>query len=61
MLYILLVDLPPQKLKEVIHIISFEAISGRLTLKSFHEPSVKSIRIDVIALGGGSAGAPKIS
>ena len=34
--------------KEVFHIISFEPISERLTSKSFHEPSVKLVRMDVI-------------
>ena len=36
------------KSKEVICIISCELISERVTSKSFHEPSVKSVRIDVI-------------
>ena len=34
--------------KEVIHVISFEPISQRPTSKSSHEPSVKSVRKDVI-------------
>ena len=36
--------------KEVFHRISFEPISERLTSHSFHEPSVKSVRIDVISM-----------
>ena len=38
--------LKPQK--EVIQVISFEPISERVTPKSFHEASVKSVKIDVI-------------
>ena len=34
--------------KEIFHIISFEPISESLTSKSFHESSVKLVRIDVI-------------
>ena len=34
--------------KEVIHIISIEPINKRATSKSFHEPSVKLVRLDVI-------------
>ena len=34
--------------KEVIYIISIEPISKSATSKSFHEPSMKSVRIDVI-------------
>ena len=36
--------------KEVIHIISFEPISERATSNYFHEPSVKSVRVDVIGI-----------
>ena len=35
--------------KEVIHIISSQSIIEKLTSKSFHEPSVKLARIDVIS------------
>ena len=35
-------------LKEVIHIISFEPISERMTSKSFHKPYLESVRIDMI-------------
>ena len=34
--------------KEAFHIIYFEPISEMTIPKSFHEPSVKSVRIDVI-------------
>ena len=35
-------------MKQVLHIISLEPISERPTGKSFHEPSVQLVRIDVI-------------
>ena len=35
--------------RKVFHTIAFERISERLTLKSFHELSPKSVRIDLIA------------
>ena len=34
--------------EEVFHIISFEPISERPTSKSFHEPSVKLVKLDTI-------------
>ena len=38
--------------KDVFHIISLEPISESPTLKSFHEPSVKLVRIDEIGTFG---------
>ena len=43
----------PKLTKQVFHTISLELISKRSTSKSFHEPSVQFVRIDVIGRFGG--------
>ena len=42
---------PTREVKEVFHIIPYEPIYKRPTSKSFQEPSVNSVRIDLDVIG----------